>query len=73
LVLAGVLLSNCELADDLPSLLLVVDWSNVDDQTKCCHHCLMNEKSLSETSLNETTTGFRVNVFRDENLLMYSW
>jgi hypothetical protein len=68
LVLAGVLLSNCERVDDLPSLLLVVDWSNVDDQTKCCHHCLMNEKSL-----NETTTGFRVNVFRDANFLKYSW
>jgi hypothetical protein len=47
LVLAGVLLSNCERVDDLPSLLLVVDWSNVDDQTKCCHHCLMNEMLLN--------------------------
>jgi hypothetical protein len=47
LVLAGELMAKCELADDLPSLLLEVDWSNVDDQTKCCHHCLMNEMLLN--------------------------
>jgi hypothetical protein len=47
LVLAGELVPNCELADDLPSLLLVVDSSNVDDQTKYCHRCLMNEMSLN--------------------------
>jgi hypothetical protein len=62
LVLAGALMPNCELVGDLVSLLPVDDSSNVNDQMRF-HYCLMIEM----------TTPFRVNVFRDVNLLTHSW
>ena len=60
-MLAGVLLPNCELVDDLVALLPVDDSSNVNDQMRF-RYCLI-----------EMMTAFRVNVFRDVNLLTHSW
>jgi hypothetical protein len=69
---AGELLPNCELVDDLVSLLLVDDSSNVNDQMRF-HYCLMNEMLLNAKRLIEMKTAFRVNGFRDVNLLTHSW
>jgi hypothetical protein len=41
------LLLNCELAVDFASLLPEADLSNVDDQTKRCRRCWMNEMLLN--------------------------
>ena len=76
-MLVGVLLPNCELVDDLVSLLLVDDSSNVNDQMRF-RYCLMNERLLNAKHwivycLIEMMTAFRVNVFRDVNLLTHSW
>jgi hypothetical protein len=68
-----VLLPNCEPVDDLPSLLLVVDSPNVNDQTKSWHRCLMNAMLLNAKRWNEMMTTFRANVFRDANFLARSW
>jgi hypothetical protein len=46
LVLAGALLPNCELVDDLVSLLPEDDSSNVNDQMRF-RYCLMNEMLLN--------------------------
>ena len=76
-MLAGALLPNCELVDDLVSLLPVDDSSNVNDQMRF-HYCLMIEMLLNAKRwivecLIEMTMPFRVNVFRDVNLLTHSW
>ena len=76
-MLVGVLLPNCELVDDLLSLLLVDDSSNVNDQMRF-RYCLMNERLLNARHwivycLIEMMTAFRVNVFRDANFLNHSW
>ena len=73
----GELLPNCELVDDLTSLPLVDDSSNVIDQMRF-HYCLMSEMFLNAKRwivecLIEMKTAFRVNVFRDANLLTHSW